>query len=118
MLEIIASIVVIVGALLILLAAVGLWRMPDFYARLHCTTKPGLLGAGMILFGLILHSGDPAVVTRALVLIVFLLVTGPIAGHIIAYAGWLSKVPSNSRRVTLSSAVPDQSNGDSSEIKQ
>ena len=88
MLDILAIILAIAGGFFTLVAAIGLWRMPDVFSRLHCTTKAGTLGATLLVIALAVSSADPAIWARAAVLAIFLLVTGPIAGHAIARAAW------------------------------
>lgn len=87
-LDAIALVLAVLGGGFTLVAALGLWRMTDVFARLHCTTKAGTLGAGLLVLALALHSGDPAVWARALILVAFLVCTGPIAGHALARAAW------------------------------
>ena len=88
--DVIAVIIALFGAFFALVAALGLWRMPDVFARLHCTTKAGTLGATLLVIALAVTSADAAIWARAMVLAVFLIVTGPIAGHAIARAAWRS----------------------------
>ena len=80
--------VVVLGTLFALIAAIGVWRMPDVFARLHCTTKAGTLGSILVVAGLGLQTGDSAVWLRCALLLVFLALTGPVAGQAIAKAAW------------------------------
>jgi multicomponent K+:H+ antiporter subunit G len=52
MLEIIISFFLLVGAFFILVGAIGLARLPDFFMRLHAPTKASTLGVGGGLAGL------------------------------------------------------------------
>ena len=61
-------------------------RFPDFYTRTHAATKAGVLGTGLILVGVALASADLFVGIRILVGLVFLIMTGPIAAHLLARA--------------------------------
>lgn len=81
---------VFLGCGFAMVAALGLWRMKNVYARLHCTTKAGTLGAVLVVMGLGVHTGSGEVWLRCLVLLTFLLVTGPVAGHAIARGAWLA----------------------------
>ncbi|MDO9023294.1 monovalent cation/H(+) antiporter subunit G, partial [Zwartia sp.] len=49
MLEIITSVLLLVGAFFILVGAIGLARLPDFFMRLHAPTKASTLGVGGVL---------------------------------------------------------------------
>jgi multicomponent Na+:H+ antiporter subunit G len=79
------------GAVLMLVAAVGLVRFPDVYSRMSATSKAGTLGAALLLAGAAWHFGD-AVAGRAVVTLVFVYVTAPIAAHRIGRAAWRSGV--------------------------
>ena len=52
-LDILLSVLVLIGALFVLLGSVALVKLPDFFMRLHGPTKASTLGTGAILTGLI-----------------------------------------------------------------
>lgn len=91
-LRIIAAFGVVAGALFGLLAAVGVVRFPDLYTRLHAASKAGAVGAGLILLALAVISLDAAVIVRAIIAILFVLLTTPISAHLLARAGYMSGV--------------------------
>lgn len=77
------------GSLVLLLSAVAILRMPTFYTRLHAASVNETLGPGLILAGLLLQTGGRWDVAAKLVLIlVFLVLTGPLAGHAIGKAAF------------------------------
>jgi len=78
----------LVGALFVLVAALGLVRLPDLLMRMHAATKAGTLGAGLLLIATAVSSPETSVVARAVATIVFLLLTAPIAAHLIARAAY------------------------------
>jgi len=84
---------VLVGSIFMLLAAVGVVRMPDVFLRLHSSTKSATLGAGCLLLGAAIYFGDFAVGVRALAVVAFLFATAPVAAHVIGRAAYLSGVP-------------------------
>lgn len=86
-------IIVSIGALFILLAAIGLVRMPDLYLRMSVTTKAATLGVGLILIGLALYYMETSITTRAVAIIVFLFLTAPISAHVIGRAAYFVGVP-------------------------
>jgi multicomponent Na+:H+ antiporter subunit G len=88
----IGALLAVIGACFALIAAVGVWRMQDVYAQLHCTTKAATLGAALLVLALAVNSGDPGVWARAVILFVILVVTGPIAGHAISRAAWAAGI--------------------------
>jgi len=62
----------------------GLVRLPDVYNRLQAATKSVTLGTCSILFGTFLIVGPCAAGFKALLTIVFLILTSPVAAHAIA----------------------------------
>jgi multicomponent Na+:H+ antiporter subunit G len=83
-----ASILLITGALFVLIAAVGVLRLPDLLMRMHAATKAGTLGAGLLLGAVMVSVPETGVVVRAAAVVVFLLLTAPIAAHVIARAAY------------------------------
>ena len=63
-------------------------RMPDFYTRMHAASVVDTLGAGFILFGLLLQAGFTLVAVKLLMIGVLLLFTSPTAGHALARAAY------------------------------
>jgi multicomponent Na+:H+ antiporter subunit G len=86
-------ILVLIGASFMLVAAIGVVRMPDVYMRLHSSTKSATLGTGCILLGAAVYFGDFSVGVRALAVVAFLFATAPVAAHVIGRAAYLSGVP-------------------------
>lgn len=93
MIEIISGVFLLLGSLFILLSAVGLLRMPDLFIRMSATTKASTLGIGLVLIGTAVFWGDIGIAARAVSIIIFLLLTAPVAAHIIGRAAYFDKVP-------------------------
>jgi multicomponent Na+:H+ antiporter subunit G len=93
MAESVALLLLLLGAVFMLLAAIGMVRMPDVLTRLHSSTKSGTLGVGLIMLGVALTFSDFAIGVRALAIVIFLFTTAPVAAHMIARAAYLSGVP-------------------------
>ncbi|MEZ4385978.1 MAG: monovalent cation/H(+) antiporter subunit G [Candidatus Krumholzibacteriia bacterium] len=81
------------GALLIVIAGVGILRMPDLPTRMHASSKAATLGTALILLAVGIWFGEAAVLVRTLLIVLFLLVTAPVAAHMIARAGYRGGVP-------------------------
>ena len=62
--EIVAAVLIILGCLLCLIAAVGMLRLPDTLIRMHAATKAGTLGAGMVLASVAVWYGEMGVVLK------------------------------------------------------
>jgi multicomponent Na+:H+ antiporter subunit G len=74
-------------------AGVGLVRMPDLFLRMSATTKAATMGAGLILLAVAVYFQDFGTTTRALATIVFLLITAPVAAHMLGRAAYANGVP-------------------------
>lgn len=85
---VIASALMIVGSLFCLVAAVGMLRLPDTLIRMHAATKAGTLGAGCILMAEAVVAAELGTTIKAIAVIVFLLLTAPVAAHLIARAAY------------------------------
>jgi multicomponent Na+:H+ antiporter subunit G len=83
----------IFGAALMLLAAIGIIRLPDLPTRMHATTKSGALGTSLIMIGVAVYFADVTVVTRVIAIIAFIILTAPVAAHVIGRAGYFVGVP-------------------------
>ena len=92
MTEIVASVLMIAGAFFMIVATVGLLRLPDLYTRMHAISKAGTVGAGLLLIGITVHFGHLSFTTRAVAVILFIILTAPVASHLIGRAGYLSGV--------------------------
>lgn len=93
MAESLSLLLLLLGSIFMLLAAVGLARMPDVFMRLHSTTKSTTLGVGFIMLGVALLFNDFAIGVRALAIVAFMFSTTPVAAHMIGRAAYLSGVP-------------------------
>lgn len=80
------------GALFILLAAIGVVRMPDLYLRISVTTKAATLGIGLILIAAAVYFGDTAITSRVMAIILFMLLTAPVGAHMIGRASYFTGV--------------------------
>ena len=64
----------------------GLLRLPDVYNRLHTTTKIGTIGAFGVMLSLLIKVGFSPMGVKAITVGLFLLLTAPIAAHMIGRA--------------------------------
>ncbi len=86
--EAVASVLLILGATLMLIAAIGVVRLPDIFLRMAATSKAATMGGACSLLALAVFFLDFGVMARALVTIVFLFMTAPIAAHMIGRAAY------------------------------
>jgi multicomponent Na+:H+ antiporter subunit G len=81
------------GATLVLLAAIGIVRMPDLFTRMQAATKASTLGLGCLLGAAAIALPDSSAVVRAISIGAFVMLTSPVSTHVIARAAYLTKVP-------------------------
>ena len=93
MTDIVTGVVWLAGAVFALLAAVGVLRMPDVFTRMQASTKASTLGLGCLLIGAALQMGDFASFIRIASIGAFVLLTTPVAGHVIARASYFANIP-------------------------
>ena len=75
----IAIVSIICGLFFMIVGAIGLLRLPDFYTRAHASGKCDTLGEGLMLLGFILYEGATLVSVKLLLLIIFIFVSSPTA---------------------------------------
>ena len=74
------------GAALLIVAALGLFLLPDALARQHAATKAGTLAVAMVCLGAMLQAGATGWTLRLLAILGCLLATLPVASHLLARA--------------------------------
>ena len=93
MIDIVIAVLSTIGALAIFFASLGILRMPDFYLRLSVTVKAATLGVGLLLLCAAILFPDISVSTKAIAIIFFLIITSPIAAHMIGRASYFTGTP-------------------------
>jgi len=91
--ELLAAIFLLIGSFFMLIAGIGLLRLPDLYLRMSATTKAATFGVGFALLSAATYFGDLGVSTRAVATILFLFLTAPVAAHVLGRAAYMNKVP-------------------------
>jgi len=79
------------GTLFVFVAGLGVLRLPDVYMRLHASTKAGTLGVALNAAGLVVFYPNLGIFTRAFALVLFLLLTAPVAAHMIGRASYFAR---------------------------
>lgn len=86
--EIFTIVFLLIGGLFLLVGSIGLFRLPDFYMRLHAPTKASTLGIGSILIASIIFytiNGDGLRIKEFLITL-FIFLTAPITAHMLSKA--------------------------------
>jgi len=76
----------LLGSAFCIIGGIGLIRLPDFYSRIHGGGITDTLGAGLVMLGLMLQAGWSLVTVKLVLIMLFLLLTSPVASHAIARA--------------------------------
>lgn len=93
MINILVAVLCTIGAVFILIASIGIVRMPDFYLRLSVTVKAATLGNGLMLACCAIVFPQVSVTTKAVAIVFFLILTAPVAAHLIARSAYLIGTP-------------------------
>lgn len=86
MLDWILAVLVLIGATFTLVGSIGLYKLPDFYMRLHGPTKASTLGVGAILIASSLYFSfnTDSISLHEILVTVFLFITAPVSAHLMA----------------------------------
>ena len=84
--DIVSGALLLTGAFFVVVGGIGVFRLPDFYTRLHGAGVTDTLGAGLILCGLMLQAGLSLATVKLLMILAFLLTTSPTSCHALAQA--------------------------------
>ena len=87
---IIGWILLLLGSAFCLVGTLGLMRLPNFYSRVHAAGIIDSLGAILILLGLMTQTQDIFVIIKLLLILLFMMITGPTAVHALARTALLS----------------------------
>jgi len=94
-LDLLTAIALLSGLFFMSVGAIGLWRMPDFYHRMHASAKGVTLGiSGLLLgamFSLSRHEDASSIdiITKVTLVILFQFVANPVGAHLLAKAAHL-----------------------------
>ncbi|WP_221076731.1 Na+/H+ antiporter subunit G [Agarivorans aestuarii] len=106
LLEVIVSVLLVLGATIMLIGSIGLAKLPDFFTRLHAPTKASTLGVGCILIASMVYFSVELgrLSLKEILITMFLLITAPIAAHMLAKAGlhYKVKLKANTQKQHLS----------------
>lgn len=98
LLGIIGAVITLIGSLFLLLASIGLIRMPDVYNRMQAGTKATTLGSLFVFLGL--GIAQPSWAIRLIILALFIVFTNPISSHVMIRSAHHIGVPLAEQTVT------------------
>ena len=97
--EIVGSVITLIGSIFLFLGALGVFRMPDIYNRMQAGTKATTLGSMFFLIGIAVGNVDCACTGKIILLILFVIFTNPISSHTLARAAHHIGITLTSRSV-------------------
>ena len=86
--DVLSAAMMLSGAALAAVAALGLVRFPDVFSRMHAATKPATLGLLLVTVGAALQMDDGGDAVKLLLVAAFQLITAPIAAHMVGRAAY------------------------------
>jgi multicomponent Na+:H+ antiporter subunit G len=86
--EVIGSLLLVIGAFFVLVAAFGLLRLPDVLSRMQATSKATTLGLSTIMVAAAMHAGTADTTVRVVLIILFTFMTAPIGAHVLSRAAY------------------------------
>lgn len=96
LLEFLLAMLIVIGAAFTFIGTLGLFRLKDFYTRLHGPTKATTLGVGSLLLASAVYfsvTGGGLSLHEILVTL-FLFITAPVSAHMLAKAALSLKLES------------------------
>jgi multicomponent Na+:H+ antiporter subunit G len=76
------------GCLFVIIGGLGLLRLPDFYTRVHAASITDTVGAWLIIVGLMFQAGVNLVLVKLILILIFLVMTSPLASHALTKAAF------------------------------
>lgn len=95
LIEGLVALFLLLGSLFALVGAIGLYRLPDFFMRLHGPTKATTLGVGGMVIASLIYFGSRGngLSLHELLITLFLFITAPVSAHMLAKAALQQKLP-------------------------
>lgn len=88
--DIISWVLIVLGAFFTVTGALGIWRFPDFWARLHAASVADSGGMILLIAGMCVQAGFTLITVKLIIIGIFLFITGPTATHAVANAALVS----------------------------
>ncbi len=85
---VLASVLLLTGVGLSVVAGLGLQRFPDVFARMHAATKPATLGLVLVLSGTAFRLEDPGDMAKLGLVVALQFLTAPVGAHMVGRAAY------------------------------
>lgn len=86
--DIAAAFCLLGGSAFAMIAAIGVFRLPDLLSRMHAATKPQVIGLMLVVLGFALRLRDPSILGFLLMIVVLQMATSVVSGHMLARASF------------------------------
>ena len=81
------------GILFLIISAVGMLRLPDFYSRLHASGNSETLGMMLMLLGFVVYEGFNLISFKLIFIFIFVFIGNPIGTHILSKTAFKTGEP-------------------------
>ena len=88
--EVLSWVLILAGSFFVLVGALGIYRFPDFWTRLHAASVAESAGVILLLAGMMVQAGWGLIAVKLLIIGVFVFITGPTSTHAVANAALVS----------------------------
>ncbi len=88
-----SALLILTGAIFMLIASIGMIRLPDFFIRISVLTKASTIGLGFMLVGIALYFNHMSIFLKVTFMLVFIVLTSPVSAHIISKAASHIRIP-------------------------
>lgn len=83
----------VIGAIFIFVASIGLLKMPDVYLRMSASTIAGTFGVASMLLAAAIHFYDFGIFVHIIGVIIFLILTVPVGAHMLGRSSHIIGLP-------------------------
>lgn len=84
--DLLSAVFVLAGGFFLVVGGIGLVRLPDLFTRLHAAGVGDTLGVGLFILGFMFLADLGSVTVKLALVLLFVLLTGPVATHALAKA--------------------------------
>lgn len=91
--EIIALVFIAAGLFFLIASAIGMLRLPDFYARLHASGNSETLGLMLSLLGIAIYETSWQVAVKLIFVFIIVFIGNPIGTHVLGRSAYKAKYP-------------------------
>ena len=99
---------ILLGSFFVVIGALGFFRFPDFWTRIHAASVHDSAGMFFLIIGMCIHSGLNLITVKLVLIAIFLVITGPTATHAIANAALVAGLGKKKKLKSDSNVKQDQ----------